>query len=75
MTTPLDAEALEIINAGLSDLERELIMGTSKGWGSWMWGVSGDLVRKGLMFNEAPGVRALTPRGEAVRAILSEQHP
>jgi hypothetical protein len=73
MTTPLDAEAREIVDAGLSDLEVELIKGTSKGWGSWMWGVSGDLVRKGIMFNKASGCRQFTDLGFAVRAILSEQ--
>lgn len=62
----------EDIAASLSPLERELIEGTSQGWGSWMWAVSGDLIRKGLMADEGV-VRILTPLGKEVRFHLMKE--
>lgn len=54
------------IAESLSDLELELLTGRTKGWGSWMWAVSGDLIAKGLMKADSDTKRSLTPLGEAV---------
>jgi hypothetical protein len=41
-------EAVNVALASLTDLERELLLGTAKGWGSWMFDVGADLCAKGL---------------------------
>lgn len=58
---------------GLSDLERELLLGTSKSWGSWMWGVSGELIRKGLFVQHSETSRGPSAFGEQVRSHLQTQ--
>jgi hypothetical protein len=42
------AEDPKAIAASLGGLERELMLNTASGWGSWMWECSMGLVAKGL---------------------------
>jgi len=54
----------------LSELERELLLGTSPHWGSWMFDVGADLCRKGLARRENGSIYMDTPLAKQVIASL-----
>jgi hypothetical protein len=56
------------LEAGLTDLERELFYGTATGWGSWMFEVGSDLVTKGLGRKENGSIYFDTPLANELRA-------
>lgn len=65
------------IAKGLSDCERDLLLGNVDAWGAWLWPTSGSLIAKGL-FKEVQtfgGInRVPNDAGLAVRAhIIANQ--
>ncbi len=61
----------EQVAASLTPMERELFLGEAKDWGSWMFGVGGDLVGKGLGHKHDGSIYFDTPLADEVRAILT----
>jgi len=64
---------VEKIVRGLSAMERELLLGQSKGWGSWMFSVGNDLCAKGLGRKHEGSIYLDTPLGLQVRAALEKE--
>jgi hypothetical protein len=61
---------IPLVAASLTSLERSLMCDDELGWGSWMWDVGMDLVRKGLMARVGPGKIDYTDLGLLVKAYL-----
>jgi hypothetical protein len=58
------------IAAELSPLERELLLGESGGWGSWMFSVGSALCAKGLGTKRDGSIYLDTPLAKQVIAAL-----
>ncbi len=61
---------IEAIIGGLTDLECELLLGESSGWGSWMFSVGSDLCTKGLGTKRDGSITFDTPLAKRVIAAL-----
>ena len=63
------------IAASLDTMERDLLLGQPKGWGSWMFEVGAGLCAKGLGTRRNGSIYFDTPLAAEVKAILAEHQP
>ena len=66
----MDREKLLELAESLTPLERELFMGESDHWGSWMFMVGQDLCAKGLGRKENGSIYFDTPLAKQLAAAL-----
>lgn len=59
-----------IIAQSLTQHEKDLLLGTPEGWGSWMWDVGRGLVKKGLGTMGPGTIEFNTPLANQVRLAL-----
>ena len=76
MTPTPPSPSVREVAESLSSLDRELFLGLSPGWGSWMFAIGNDLCAKGLGTRRDGSIYFDTPLAHEVRqALLSLPEP
>jgi len=72
-TFSADESEVARIAAQLSPLDRQLLLGECKGWGSWMWDSGTHMASLGLATRRGGSIQFDTPLAQAVIAYLKAQ--